>query len=84
MCSSPETSREVIKLTVKRISVVPCEVVDEQDVTKVLSDRSWAGLPRVMSSLWNWIRRVSIEKECEVDTERCARKSIISPWHPTR
>ena len=24
------------------------------------------------------------QKKCEVDTERCARPSIISPWHTTR
>ena len=29
-------------------------------------------------------KRVSIEKECEVGTERCARQSFVSPWHTTR
>ena len=31
-----------------------------------------------------WAKESPLEKECDGDTERCARQSIISPWYTSR
>ena len=48
------------------------------------TSRGTAGTLLVESRADDHICHPDFAKESEVDTERCARQSIIPPWHTTR